>query len=131
MPPATASRSGNTITIPLSLRSDEALVSAAGKYANYGGDPANLGLEVEGGGSITSVTLSGSNIIVGVTGIITHVTNAFQTTGIDYRTLLDANGHGYATHRSVIKTSWTETKRIGGMDIVLERFVPSFRVKIL
>lgn len=131
MPPATASRSGNTITIPLPLRSDEALVSAAGKYANYGGDPANLGLEVEGGGSITSVTLSGSNIIVEVTGRVTHVTNAFQTTGIDYRTLLDANGHGYATHRSVIKTTWTETKQIGGMNIVLERFVPSFRVEIL
>lgn len=130
MPPASAARVGDTITIALPLRPAEVLVSAAGKYAAFGGDPANLGLEVEGGGSITAVSLAGNEITVEVTGTVSHITHAFQSPGIDYRDHVDADGLGYATHRGLIKTSWAETVQIGGLDVVLERFVPTFRIQV-
>lgn len=130
LPPLSVTRSGDTITIPISVRSDEALTTAAGKYASYGGDPANLGLEVVGGGSITSATVSGGNIVLQVSGTVTAVRYATQTTGIDY-TQHTANNVGYATHRGLIRTTLTRqlTAR-GGMLLTLERWVPSFEVAV-
>ena len=130
MVPATVIRSGNTITIPVSVRGDENLTTEPGKYAAYGGDPTNLGLEVLGGGSITSATVSGGNIVLEVSGAVTEVRHAMQANGIDTRTQLDANGFGYVAHRSIIRTTLTRARTVGGLALTLKRFVPSFSVAI-
>lgn len=130
LPPVTVERVGNTITIPISVRGDESLTTSPGKYTGFGGDPANLGLEVDGGGSITSASVSGGNIVVNVTGTVTAVRYAMQTTGIDYRDFTDANGDGYATHRGIIRTTLTRTRTVGGLVLTMERAVPSFSVAI-
>ena len=130
LPPVTVTRTGDTITIPITVRSDETLTTSPGKYADYGGDPANLGLEVDGGGSITSASVSGGNIVLQVSGIVTAVRYAMQTTGIDYRTLTDAELMGYATHRGIIRTTLTRTRTVGGLALTMERAVPSFSVAI-
>lgn len=130
LPPETVTRVGNTITIPISVRSDETLTTVPGKYAAYGGDPANLGMTAVGGGSITSASVSGSSIIVGVSGVVTAVRHAFQSTGIDYRAFLDGDGEGYPAPRSLIRTTLTRTRAVGGVSIVCERWLPSFEVTI-
>lgn len=131
LPPLTVARSGDTITIPISIRPDETLTTEVGKYADYGGDPANLGLEVDGGGTITSASVSAGNIVLQVSGIVTAVRYAMQTTGIDYRQFLDANGEGYATHRGIIRTTLQWTEDFGGLTVVEQRGVPSFSVAII
>ena len=128
--PAAVARSGNTITIPVSVRGDETLTTEVGKYSSYGGDPVNLGLEVLGGGNITSATVSGGNIVLQVSGTVTAVRHAMQRNGIDTRTQLDSNGYGYVAHRSIIRTTLTRTRTVGGLELVLKRFIPSFEVTI-
>lgn len=128
--PGTATRTGDTITIPMSVRSDETLTTVSGVYADYGGDPANLGLEAIGGGSITSASVSGGNIVIGVTGAVTAIRYAMQRSAIDYRTLTDAENIGYGAHRGLIRTTLTRTVTWGGMDFVLHRWVPSFDVEV-
>lgn len=128
--PGAASRVGNTITIPISVRNDETLTTAPGKYSGYGGDPADLGLEVVGGGSIVSASVSGGDIVLEVSGAVTAVRHAFQQTGVDYRNHLDGDGCGYVTHRSLIRTTLTKSVTYGGLTIQLERWVPSFEVTV-
>ena len=130
MVPESVSRSGNTITIPVSIRGDETLTAPAGKYADFGGDPANLGLEVVGGGSITSATVSGGNIVLQVSGAVTAVRYAFQMNGIDYKQFT-VNNVGYVTHRGLIRTTLTrQVTTRGGLILTLERWVPSFEVLV-
>ena len=129
-PAATASRSGDNITIAIPVRSDETLTTEVGKYLNYGGDPTNLGLEAVGGGAVTSATVSGGNINLTVTGTVTAIRYAMQATGIDYRTFTDSNNEGYATHRGIIRTTLTRTRTVGGIAMTLKRFIPSFEVTI-
>lgn len=131
LPPETVTRVGNTITIPISVRSDETLTTVPGKYAAYGGDPANLGMTVVGGGSITSAIVSGTNIVLEVSGTATEVRHAFQSTGIDYRNFLDGDGQGYPAPRSLIRTTLTKAvASFGGTSLMLERWLPSFSVAI-
>lgn len=130
LPPVSVARAGDTITIPLSVRQGETLQTVPGKYSAYGGDPANLGLEALGGGSITSAAVSGGNIVVQVNGTVSAIRYAKQRTGIDYRTLCDANNHGYATHRGIIKGSDQWTLTVGGLTLIIERPVPSFEVPV-
>ena len=129
-PAANATRTGGNITIAIPVRSDETLTTEPGKYTEYGGDPLNLGLEAVGGGAITSATVSGGNINLTVTGTVTAIRYAMQTTGIDYRTLVDADNMGYATHRGIIRTTLTRTRTVGGIAMTLKRFIPSFEVTI-
>lgn len=135
LPPATPiARSGNTITIPITIRGDETLTTEPGKYANYGGDPANLGLEVEGGGSITAASVSGGNIVLTVSGTVTFVRHAFQRgEGVNYGAApyLDSNGRAYVAHRSIIRTTLTKAETWGGMNLTLKRFLPTFRVAVV
>ena len=128
--PISANRSGNTITIHMSTRNDETLTVNPGMYSLYGGDPENLGLEVVGGGTITSSTVSGNNIIIEVSGEVTSIRYAMQRTSTDYRTLVDDNNHGYCAHRGIIKTTLTKTIEWGGQQFILERWVPSFEVEV-
>lgn len=130
MPPVSVSRSGNTITIPITVRGDETLTVATGKYADFGGDPANLGLEVVGGGSITSANVSGGNIVLQVSGTVTSVRYAFQMNGVDYKQFT-VNNVGYVTHRGLIRTTLTKpVTTVGGLNLTLDRWVPSFEVAI-
>ena len=131
LPPTSVTRSGNTITIPISIRTDETLTTTPGKYADYGGDPAFLGLEAVGGGSVTSATVSGGNIALEVTGTVTSIKHAHQrAAGIDYGNFTDANGYAYVAHRSLIRTTLTKSVSVGGLNLTLERWVPSFEVAI-
>lgn len=131
LPPLSVSRSGGTITIPISIRSDETLMTEPGKYDGpYGGDPANLGLEVSGGGTITSASVSGGNIVVNVSGTVTSVRYAFQPAPADTRALLDTDGNGYGPHRGIIRTTLTKAASIGGLNMTLKRWAPSFEVAI-
>ena len=130
-PAATAARSGNNITIAIPVRSDETLTTTPGKYAVYGGDPVNLGLEAFGGGTITSATISGGNINLVVSGTVTAIRHAHQrAAGINYADFLDADGKTYVAHRSLIRTTLTRTRTVGGASIVCERWLPSFEVTI-
>ncbi|MFC3568346.1 hypothetical protein [Paracoccus simplex] len=128
--PGAASRTGDRIAIPISLREDEALTSAAGLYADYGGDPAHLGLEAVGGGAITAAGVSGGDILIEVAGPVTAIRYAMQRDPTDYRALTDAAGCGYGAHRGLIRTTLTRTVRWGGMDFVIERWLPSFEVEL-
>ena len=128
--PGTATRSGARITVPISVRGDESLTTVSGIYTDYGGDPANLGLEAVGGGTITAASVSGGNILVDVSGTVTAIRYAMQRSTIDYRTLTDANSEGYGAHRGLIRTTLTRTVTWGGMNFVVERWVPSFEVQI-
>ncbi len=128
--PGTATRSGARITIPISVRGDESLTTVSGIYTDYGGDPANLGLEAVGGGTITAASVSGGNILVDVSGTVTAIRYAMQRSATDYRTLTDANSEGYGAHRGLIRTTLTRTVTWGGMDFVVERWVPSFEVPV-
>lgn len=130
LPPVSVPRVGDTITIPMSVRPNETLQTVPGKYDGYGGDPANLGLEAIGGGTIVSETVSGRNIVVQVSGAVSAIRYSKQRTGIDYRTLCDGNNHGYATHRGIIKGSDQWVLTIGGLTLVIERPVPSFEVLV-
>ena len=131
LPPETVARVGNTITIPISVRGDETLTIMPGKYASYGGDPENLGLEAVGGGAIASATVSGGNIVLQVTGTVTAVRYAFQMNGIDYKQST-VNSVGYVTHRGLIRTTLTrQVTTRGGLNLTLERWVPSFSVAII
>lgn len=131
LPPVTVERIGDTITIPISVRGDEELTTVPGKYSAYGGDPTNLGLEVFGGGSITSATAIGGSITLQVTGTVTEVRHAHQrAAGIDYGLSTDANGKAYVAHRSLIRTTLTKSVSVGGANLTLERWVPSFSVAI-
>ena len=130
LPPVSVTRSGNTITIPITVRNGESLVTTPGKYTNYGGDPSNLGLEVIGGGSITNATVSGGNIILTVSGTVTEVRYAFQMNGTDYKNFT-VNNVGYVSHRGLIRTDLTrQVESRGGFDLTLERWVPSFTVAV-
>ena len=131
LPPVSVPRVGNTVTVPISTRAGENLATVPGKYTDYGGDPANLGLEVVGGGSITSATVSGSNIEAQVAGAVTAIRYAKQRTGIDYRTLCDVNNHGYTTHRGNIKATDEWTVSVGGVQLTIDRPVPSFEVAVV
>lgn len=131
IPATSVTRSGNRITIPIPVRPGETLVSETGKYANYGGDPANMGIAVEGGGTVTNITLQGGNILVDVAGTVTAVHNAYPPISTDFRSNLDENGYGYAAHRSTIRTSLTkEVNSYGGHNFTLKRFVPTFWVNV-
>lgn len=128
--PGTATRSGNAITIPVSVRGDETLTTVSGIYTNYGGDPDFYGFEVVGGGTITSVVVGASAITVNVTGTVTSVRYAMQQTNFDYRTLVDANSEGYGTHRGLVRTTLTRTVTWGGQSFTCERWLPSFEVSL-
>lgn len=128
--PGTPTRSGNQITIPVSVRGDESLTTVSGAYTGYGGDPANLGLEAVGGGTITAASVSGGNIIVNVSGTVTAIRYAMQQSATDYRTLTDANSEGYCAHRGLIRTTLTRTVTWGGQAFAVERWVPSFEVTV-
>lgn len=131
LPPASVTRSGDTIIIPISIRDDETLTTVPGKYADYGGDPDHLGLEVVGGGSIVSAGVSGGNIVLEVSGTVTAVKHAHQrAAGIDYANWLDSDGKGYVAHRSLIRTTLTKSLTVAGHALTLERWVPSFWVDI-
>ena len=71
-----------------------------------------------------------NDINLTVTGTVTAIRYAMQTTGIDYLTLVDADNMGYATHRGIIRTTLTRTRTVGGLELVLKRFIPSFEVTI-
>lgn len=122
-------RAGDVITIPVGVRSDEALTAEPNKYDNYGGGAANLGFEVEGGGSITSVSVLADRIELTVTGTVTHVSYAFQrAAGIDYRNFLDENGFGYVAHRGCIRSNLTrEVLAPGNVGLTLKRWLRTFR----
>lgn len=134
LPPTTpVTRVGDTITIPITVRSDETLTTQPGKYASYGGDPADLGLEVVGGGSITSASVSGGNIVLQVSGTVTAVRHAFQrAAGINYGDpeYQDSNGLCYVAHRSIIRTTLTKSITVAGHAMQLQRWVPSFEVAV-
>ncbi|WCR18986.1 hypothetical protein [Paracoccus alcaliphilus] len=127
--PGQASRAGDIITIPISTRPDEELITVPGRYEGYGGDPAHLGLEAVGG-QILSAAVSGENILLQVSGPVTAIRHAMQNSGVDYRTHLDANGYGYVEHRSLLRTTLTKTVTLGGQDFTLERWLPSFQVEL-
>ncbi|CAM3187267.1 hypothetical protein [Paracoccus aminovorans] len=126
--PGPATRTGDRITIPISVRGDEALTTVAGVYADYGGDPAHLGLEVAGGGTITAASVSGGAILLDVSGPVTAVRYAMQRAATDYRTLTDASGCGYAAHRGLIRTTLTRSVAWGGRVFTIERWLPSFEL---
>lgn len=131
LPPESVARVGDTITIPISIRGDETLAVDTGRYVGYGGDPDNLGLEAVGGGSITSASVSGGDIVIGVTGTVTHIRYAHQrAAGIDYADFLDGDGKGYVAHRGLIFTTLTKSVSVGGVDVTLERGPCSFEVEI-
>lgn len=131
MPPVSVARSGDTITIPISTRSDETLTTEPGKYAAYGGDPANLGLTADGGGSIVSASVSGANIVVQVSGTVTAIRHAHQRNdGVDYGAMTDANGEAYVAKRSIIRTTLTENVTVAGHAITLKRWLPTFEVLV-
>lgn len=131
LPPASVSRVGNTITIPLTVRPDETLTTVPGKYASYGGDPVNLGLTAVGGGSITSASVSGGDIVVNVTGTVTAIEYANAPVGSDVRSFVDADGKGYSVNRGLIRTTLTKAvSSFGGISMTLERWLPSFSVAI-
>lgn len=131
LPPTSVARTGSSIVIPISVRSDETLTTTPGKYSIYGGDPANLGLEAIGGGSITSASVSGGSIMIEVSGTVTAIRHAHQrAAGIDYADFLDGEGKGYVAHRSMIRTTLTKNVIVGGLSLTLERWVPSFEVLI-
>ena len=106
------------------------VTTVSGVYTNYGGDPANLGLEAVGGGTITAASVSGGNIIVNVSGTVTAIRYAMQQSATDYRTLTDANSEGYCAHRGLIRTTLTRTVTWGGQAFAVERWVPSFEVTV-
>lgn len=128
--PGVPLRSGSRITIPVSVRGDESLTTVSGLYASHGGDPANLGLEVLGGGTITAATVSGGEIIVDVAGTVTGIRYAMQRSATDYRTLTDASGLGYGAHRGLIRTTLTRNVTWGGQVFAIERWLPSFEVAL-
>ncbi len=128
--PGAASRTGDRITIPVSVRGDEALTSQPGIYAGYGGDPAHLGLEVTGGGTITAASVSGGNILLDVSGPVTAVRYAMQRAATDYRTLTDAQGCGYGAHRGLIRTTLTRSVSWGGQTFTIERWLPGFEIPV-
>lgn len=133
LPPETVARDGDTITIPISTRSGETLRLLTGKYALYGGDPVNLGLEAIGGGSIVSAGVSGSDIVLQVTGTVTHIRNAHQRNdAVNYGEppYIDVNGHGYSAKRTLLAGTDTETVNVAGHTIELTRVVPTFEVAI-
>lgn len=131
LPPSSVTRTGDTITIPMPTRGDETMTfEAAGKYANYGGDPDMYGFEAVGGGSITSVSVSGANIILAVTGAVTGIRYAMQRTTTDYRTLTDSNSHGYCAHRGMVRTTLTKQVTVGGLTLTLKRWLPSFEATV-
>lgn len=132
LPPTSVTRSGNTITIPISIRTDETLTTTPGKYADYGGDPAFLGLEAVGGGAVTAASVSGGNIVVEVAGTVTSIKHAHQrAAGIDYGTFTDAQGQAYVAHRSLIRTTLTKPVEVAGLAMTCERWVPSFEVPVV
>lgn len=128
--PGVPSRVGNRITIPVSVRGDESLTAVSGLYASHGGDPANLGLEALGGGTITAVSVSGGEIVVDVAGTVTGIRYAMQRSATDYRTLTDASGLGYGAHRGLIRTTLTRNVTWGGQVFAIERWLPSFEVTL-
>lgn len=129
--PGVALRSGNTITIPISIRDDESLTTVPGKYQAYGGDPDNLGLQVVGGGSIVSASVLGNSILIEVIGTVTAVRYAFQRDNTtDWREYLDAAGCGYVRNRGLIRTTLTRSVIVAGLPIQIERWVPSFELAI-
>ena len=131
MPPQSVARVGNTITIPISVRPDESLTTVPGKYAAYGGDPANLGLTAVGGGSITSASVSGGNIIVNVSGTVTAIQYANAPIGADSREFVDGDGKGYSVNRGLIRTTLTKSQAsFGGTNFTLERWPFAFEVTI-
>lgn len=131
MPPQSVARVGNTITIPISVRPDESLTTVPGKYASYGGDPANLGLTAVGGGSITSASVSGGNIIVNVSGTVTAIQYANAPIGADSREFVDGDGKGYSVNRGLIRTTLTKSQAsFGGTNFTLERWPFAFEVTI-
>lgn len=87
-------------------------------------------MEAVGGGTITAASVSGGNILVDVSGTVTAIRYAMQRSATDYRTLTDANSEGYGAHRGLIRTTLTRTVTWGGMDFVVERWVPSFEVPV-
>ncbi|WP_408592028.1 hypothetical protein ACIPCF_07895 [Paracoccus marcusii] len=132
LPPVSVPRVGSTITIPMSTRNDEQLTTQPGKYANYGGDPVNLGLEVMGGGAIDNAAVSGANIVLNVSGEVTEVRHAHQrAAGINYGLMTDSDGLAYVAHRSLIRTTLTrDVNSWGGTSHQLQRWVPSFSVVV-
>lgn len=131
LPPLTATRTGDVIDIPMQIPADELIVpEAAGKYADYGGDPANLGLEVVGGGSIAAVALSGQTVRLTVTGAVSAVRYAMQETAADYRSFTDAAKQGYPAHRGLLRTDRVRTFETGGLKLTLRRWLPSFEVGV-
>lgn len=131
LPPVAATRVGDTVEIPMEMPAGEAVVQeAAGKYAAYGGDPANLGLEVVGGGSIVSVELAGQSIRLRVSGTVSAVRYAMQETATDYRTLTDASRQGYTAHRGMLRTDRSKAAQPGGLNLTLKRWLPSFEVSV-
>lgn len=128
--PGPATRTGDRIAIPVSVREDEALTTAPGLYADYGGDPEHLGLEVTGGGAIIAAGVSGGTILLDVAGPVTAVRYAMQRDPTDYRRLTDAASCGHGAHRGLIRSTLIRTVSWGGMEFALERWLPSFEVAL-
>lgn len=132
LPPVSVARVGSTITIPITIRGDEQLTTQPGKYANYGGDPVNLGLEAVGGGTIENAGVAGGNIVLNVSGAVSEVRHAHQrAAGINYGLMTDSDGLAYVAHRSLIRSTLTrQVNSWGGTSHQLQRWVPSFSVSI-
>lgn len=131
LPPLSAARAGDSIIIPMTMPLGETLAQEpAGKYAAYGGDPAHLGLEALGGGSIVSVALSGQSITLAVSGPVTALRYAMQETATDYRMLTDAAKQGYTAHRGMLRSDRTRAITTGGLELTLKRWLPSFEVAV-
>lgn len=129
IPAPTAVRSGANITLTFDLRGDETLTGETGLYAAYGGDPANMGFEAMGGGSITGVTLGANTVTLATTGTVTGIKYAMQATATDYRTLT-VNNVGFCSHRGTLRTTLTKTVTLGGQELLLKRWVPSFEITV-
>lgn len=131
LPPLAASRTGDVIDIAMMMPAGERIVpEAPGRYAGYGDDPANLGLEVVGGGSIAAVTLDGQTIRLTVAGTVRSVRYAMQETATDYRELTDQAKQGYPAHRGMLRSDRTRTIDTGGLTLTLKRWLPGFEISV-
>lgn len=98
-----ASRSGSTITVTVTCRSDETLVLAPDdKYGGVG--ISNYGFEVAGA-TITGVTASGNTITITTTGgTPTQVRYAYQSQDLSAQP-----APYYSAHRGLLRTSLSKT----------------------
>ncbi|KGJ09016.1 hypothetical protein [Paracoccus sphaerophysae] len=131
MPPVSAPMSNGQMEIAISVRPDETLLADVGRFADYGGDPAHLGLKAVGGGSIGEVTVQADRLIVGTTGTITAIQYAHHLMNAGPHTVTpDAAGDYYLNSRGNLRTSLTRAVNFRGYNLTLERWVPRFEVLV-